>query len=341
MGSLYVANFGARGELNGQVQKTLQVEALLADLDPALERLDVSRNPFWFKRLLLADRGFSKIFVSLGRNGIRVALLALFVRQVLLRSTTPVWCIAVGGWLVDLLSRSWLLRVGSCVVDVYLVESAALRDQLERRGYRAAVLPNFRPFPAEPEKPLVERGALRLCFCSRVTREKGVLEAVELTRALSAAGIDASLDVHGPVEPEFRLEFQAAIEHLEAVRYMGPYDGEKAVQLLRRYDFLVFPTRYPGECMPGVVVEAFCAGTSVITSDWRYMSEYVEHGVNGYVCPLEHFSETAVACLVSLLADDGYLHLSRAAVETYAERFSEGKARAILERLDRRSVDDG
>lgn len=333
MTSLFVANFGKKGALNGQVQKALAVLDLLNGRGTSVETLDVSDQYLSLLKLPLRHLGHERIYLSLGQNGIRAALVLLLLRTLLGRKTPPVCYLAVGGWLHDLVGRSLLTRKLLHQADMILVESEALRDALSTSGYRAAVFPNFRSMPPQPAKGLARKGSLRLCFCSRVRWDKGIVDAIGLVERLNAEGIDATLDVHGPLELDDPETFHDLIANNSRARWCGTYESDRAVELIGQYDFLILPTRYPGECMPGAVVEAFCAATPVLCTDWRFMAEYVEHGHDGLLGPSNNFVEGILPDLLRLLAQDLYFSMSKAAVETYNSKYSRENADRIFEGL--------
>ena len=69
----------------------------------------------------------------------------------------------------------------------------------------------------------------------------------------------------------------------EAVEYKGVVPFAKSTDVLNGYFALLFPTYYQGEGFAGTLIDAMAAGIPVIASDWRYNSEVVESGVNGYL----------------------------------------------------------
>lgn len=68
------------------------------------------------------------------------------------------------------------------------------------------------------------------------------------------------------------------------IHYKGILQPSEVVPVLENSDVLIFPTHYEGEGCPGILVEALSAGLPIIASDWKYNSEFVEHGVNGFLC---------------------------------------------------------
>ena len=68
-------------------------------------------------------------------------------------------------------------------------------------------------------------------------------------------------------------------------------DADESVNVIKNYDFLIFPSYYFGEGLPGTFIDAFCAGVPVISSDWKYNS-------NGFIFPTRNIDK-----IVSILKD--------------------------------------
>ena len=80
--------------------------------------------------------------------------------------------------------------------------------------------------------------------------------------------------------------------------YKGVLQPEEVLTTLRKYDVLIFPTHYEGEGCPGILVEALSVGLPIIASNWKYNEEFVENGVNGFLCEVfdvESYVESIIA----------------------------------------------
>jgi glycosyltransferase involved in cell wall biosynthesis len=65
--------------------------------------------------------------------------------------------------------------------------------------------------------------------------------------------------------------------------YEGTVPKEDAVDTVRQFFMLLFPTRHPGEGMAGTIIDALAASVPVIATDWNYNSEIVRHGLEGII----------------------------------------------------------
>ena len=330
MNNFYVANFGAKGERNGQVEKSKQIFNLLQEIQPRLRKIDLSKNIFGIHALLNPIRTIPNVYVSLGQNGIFVFLLVMWVRIVLFRKKSTIIYFVVGGWLANLLRNSTILRVLMRRVYVMYVESFSLKMELEALGYEAKLFPNFRESSCSGPKDLINNSKLKLVFCSRVRRDKGVIDAIQLVHRLNQLGQDSTLDIYGPIDDDFDDFHKQCDLYDYCVSYKGEYYAEEATAILAAYDFLIFPTYYYGECMPGVIVESFSVGTPVVCSDWRYLSEYVDDEVDGFVCKLSCFVDQALSKLEGIRSESRYRTMSLKAYERFENSYSITKARLLL-----------
>lgn len=169
--------------------------------------------------------------------------------------------------------------------EVNWVESRDLVDKLAERGVEnAAYLPNFKdPGSAEPVLVPDTSRPVRLCTFSRVNGVKGIPDAIAALAQvnLDAARPAATLDIFGPVDEDFENTLAALLENNPWVRYRGVVSPEGAVETLREYQALLFPTQHVGEGMPATIIDALQAGLPILASRWRYYQEMLEDGVTG------------------------------------------------------------
>jgi len=69
------------------------------------------------------------------------------------------------------------------------------------------------------------------------------------------------------------------------VEFRGSVTGRNKTRLLQDADIFVFPTYYPFEGHPWVIVEAMAAGLPIITTDQGCIKESVIDGENGFIIP--------------------------------------------------------
>lgn len=158
---------------------------------------------------------------------------------------------------------------------------------------------------------------LKCVFFSLVSTDKGVDLVLEAAKSLP----NIDFNVYGRIEKGYE-EFQKQVNELDNVTYMGIFDSVKGdvVTELNKYDIHLFPTRWPNEGVPGVLVETKMAAVPSIVSDVCYNAELVVNGKEGVVLK-ENTVEALVAAISALDADREKLDAMKAASLESAERF--------------------
>jgi glycosyltransferase involved in cell wall biosynthesis len=133
-----------------------------------------------------------------------------------------------------------------------------------------------------------ETGKVIILFLGNFIGTKGVLEVLYASQYLR--------DLKEKIEFRFAGSWRDAATKTAFLQYkeehpdlpvtiVGPVQGESKFELLAGSDIFVFPTYYPNEGHPWVIVEAMCAGLPVISTDHAAIRESVIDGVNGYLVP--------------------------------------------------------
>lgn len=286
---------GAEKFLDGQTvkTKTLCDELSLAGVK-GIVRVDTWLNKHDKPRLLAetlkAIRECDVFILLLSRGGLSV-FLPIF-RAVKALSGKRVYLDVIGGNTAELVRGKPYL--GRCMAsfDSVWPETRRAQEELRRVGVEnTAVIPNFKRLASAAGAPEKELG-FRFCTFSRVTREKGIAEAVDAVKLYreDAGADDVYLDVWGPIEKGFSTEFEGLCsEHSDFVTYKGCVPYSESMAALRGEDALLFPTRWEGEGFPGTLVDAFAAGLPVVASDWNSNSEVVTQRKTGLIYPSVEF----------------------------------------------------
>jgi glycosyltransferase involved in cell wall biosynthesis len=290
---LICGNYGRDFQtIDGQTIKTRTLKDAVAAVlgESTVSTLDTStvfRNPLSFYRS--ARKRFAKsthVIFLLGRRALPV-LLALFLRWKK-KGGQDIRYVVIGGWLPDLLAKSRRLREQCLRIDGIYVETQSMADRLKADGFgNVHVLPNFRWFDRNMARSYAPAEApLRLVFCARVVKEKGIEDAIASVNSLNAnlGQPLVSLDVYGPVSESYRQRFEQLVAASVGTTYKGLLEMTELYRVLQQYDLLLFPTYYPGEGFPGTIVDAFIAGVPVLASDWKYNREIIDPGRTGAIC---------------------------------------------------------
>lgn len=277
---------------DGQVVKTRTVRELLRDVcgNENVRFVDTrgwQKHPAALLHKCIELAKFSDALVMLpAHNGVKVfAPLLVFLRK---RYGCKAVYSVIGGWLAEFIADQPRLAKKLRSFDAILVESNRVRSLLLEQGFdNVLVAYNYKRLPLlesfELEQPSGEPWPLAVF--SRIYEEKGIDDIVWAVReANSRLGRRAfKLDIYGNVLPEYKEHFDVLMADCDAseVAYKGVAPAGESTSVLNGYLVLAFPTRYPGEGVPGTVVDAYCAGIPVIASRWPSYAEMVEEGETG------------------------------------------------------------
>jgi glycosyltransferase involved in cell wall biosynthesis len=168
---------------------------------------------------------------------------------------------------------------------------------------------------------------LTVGLLANLNREKGLDVVLETIQEGRQQGLDLELVLAGPL---VGADAQAAIAEAKkllgpALRTLGPIAGAEKSAFFQAIDVFFFPTSYPYEAQPLVILEAMSHAIPVIATDRGYIREML--GGRGVVLP----ADQSVVSL-ALLALRHFLHSPDALVEQGDD------AREQFLRMYRRSI---
>ena len=149
-------------------------------------------------------------------------------------------------------------------------------------------------------------GVPKILFLSNMIRSKGVSVLVDACRRLKERGIAFRCSLVGALSADYpgdSLMTEIREKGLEGcVSYDGPRYGDEKWKAFSQADVFAFPTFYPDECFPLVVLEAMGAGLPVVTTTEGALPEMIREGEDGFICPKQDPGALADA-LARLLSD--------------------------------------
>ncbi len=220
----------------------------------------------------------------------------------------------------------WLVRKVHSKVDAQIVLGNNLRELFnwlipDRCIY---VIPNGGNYPQPSVTPAT--GKIRVLYLGNFIGTKGVLETLYASDYLKDISDKIEFVFAGAWrDPETKnafLQFKEAHPELP-ISIAGSVSGDAKFELLASSDIFVFPTYYPNEGHPWVIVEAMSAGLPIITTDHAAISESVKDGVNGFL--VEKKSAEAVAGKIRHLVENPDLRkeMGRKSREMYEQGFTQ------------------
>jgi glycosyltransferase involved in cell wall biosynthesis len=260
----------------------------------SIDTYNIYRNPFKLCSLFyfIFIQKFDRIIVSASTIS-ALKLLSLIKLSKKKSEKTVYW--VVGGELPELIRQNYKLIGRLNGLKKIGVQTNNMCNKLVDLGLRnVCITPNLKNFSLDSLKVRTDKGikkrngALKILFISRISPLKGVdniLNLMHQKSELEQFG-KVDFDFYGPIEKEFKERFLCEIEKYDNLQYRGYLNfsddiDSKYDKLNTNYDIFLFPTRWPSEGFPGVLIDAMCSGLATIATDWNYNNEVIQNGVNG------------------------------------------------------------
>ena len=124
----------------------------------------------------------------------------------------------------------------------------------------------------------------RLCTFSRVMKEKGIEDAIDVVKSINSeyGRTIYTLDIYGQVDLAQTEWFDDLKTELpDYINYCGLVPFDKSVEVLKNYFALLFPTRFYTEGIPGTIIDAYAAGIPVISARWQSFDDIIDDHATG------------------------------------------------------------
>ena len=326
-------------KLGGQTVKTRDIYRLLSDVEA--DKIDYydtdefKRNRFSIFKMFWKVMRCDTLCYLPSKDNLRVIFPFIYVLSLLFR--VKIHYFVVGGWLEDFLKdlpvhRRMLSRIAGIHVETHKLEQE-LKESYNFRN--VDVFPNFRHFSYDIDKydasvPVKKTGddGLHIAFVSRVEQSKGLDTLCAMSPLLVEKGFAGKVvfDIYGPKMDGY---FDAYISGNPMFEYKGIIQPEEVLDKLKGYDALIFPTHYEGEGCPGILIEALSVGLPIIVSDWKYNAEFVENGVNGFLCETYN-AEAYVEAITDLTENPDKRRFMARNSYVKSQFFSVGNAKKLM-----------
>ena len=228
-----------------------------------------------------------EIIISSADNGAHIVL--NFLEKI--KTKKNIYYFVIGGSLYrNIIEKKWNVKTYKIIKRIY-VESDILKNDLSSIGIiNVEKLNNFRKVIKFKNNYKMTQ-EIKFVFYGRVIKQKGIEEAIKLIKRLNLDKFNCTLDIYGQCKLEYLEELKKTFD--ETIKYCGEIkpDSKTEYEILSQYDIFVFPTEYPGECLPGALIDAYIAGLAVIVSNWKYAKEYVIENKNGIIFQYKNYEE--------------------------------------------------
>ena len=170
----------------------------------------------------------------------------------------------------------------------------------------------------QSRSPVASHQPVRLIFAGRFSPQKNLRFLIRGLRQVQDLEWRLDLLGDGPEMPVIREQVNLA--GLAArVHFHGWVAPEQVAAIMSQGDILVLPSRAEG--LPLVGVQALAAGLAILGSDIGGITEVVESGRNGFLCPADDIEGFAGALRV-MLTTEGLLAEMKTASRSLAAAFA-------------------
>ena len=187
------------------------------------------------------------------------------------------------------------------------------------------VVPNARDFPTLA-KNTEKNSTNKILFLSNLIETKGVLDLLYSIPMVIKSQPNVHFTFAGKWrKQETKKKFEDFLQDnpgLPVTVKEGVY-GEEKMELFASSDIFVFPTYYPSEGHPWVIVEAMSYGLPIITTNQGCISESVIHEKNGFIVKKRNPKEVAEKIIFMLENDESRERMGKQSRKFYEKNFTE------------------
>lgn len=241
------------------------------------------------------------------------------------------------------LLRSWMADIAYHGADMALeVAEEEIAPHEVFRALRHQWCPCGIEVPELPRPPREVGAPLKVLFVGGLQEGKGVLEILKTAAHLKDSGhgdkfrfeiVGRWMD-EGFSSQAFAMQRELGLE--EMVLFPGQLTGDDKWEAYRKADVFFFPTHYPSEASPIVLMEALGSGLPVVTTRWNGIPALMKGCPTATLLPVKSPAVYAGALLGHAAKTDTLEEVSRQSREFYRahflpERFVERVNRAFHE----------
>lgn len=283
-------HFGQNEELlNGQTIKTKNIYNALVDIYGKNE-INIIDSYNWKKRpinfLFECINGVRKsknIIMLPAHNGVKVFVPLFTIVNYFYKR--KIFYIVIGGWLPEFLENRKILLKRMRKINKIFVETRLMKLKLNEKGLKnVEILPNFKDIEPikENELKFEFNKPYKVCTFSRVMKEKGIEDAIEVVKQINEERHEIlyTLDIYGKIDKNYEDKFNEIMKDTPYyIQYKGCINSNESVETIKDYYFLLFPTKFKTEGIPGTIIDAYFAGVPVISAGWENANEIIDDGI--------------------------------------------------------------
>lgn len=342
-----LGHFGfGRELLNGQTIKTIAVTDELQRQfgDSQVLKIDtyggwktLCKSPF---QVIKALKSSKNILIFPAHNGLRVfvPLLSFFRRFF---KNRKLYYVVIGGWLPSFLQKYGWLKNPLRKFDGIWVETSSMKSDMQKLDFsNVCVVPNFKSLQCVSAEECDEfskhnHEVVRFCTFSRVSKEKGIEDAIDAVKRANDSfigNVKITLDIYGQVDSEYVERFENLKKGFpDYISYKGIVSPGKSVAVLKDYYALLFPTHHYTEGVPGTLIDAMCSGLPVITAKWVNCDDVFSEGITGWGYEFDNTEELYNLIVKAIEQMEEFCRMRKTTVD-FSKNFSRDSVMEIIKK---------
>jgi glycosyltransferase involved in cell wall biosynthesis len=165
--------------------------------------------------------------------------------------------------------------------QMYFAQTKKLYDIAKKDNLKVTWFPTTRP---TTDLKICSNQCKKFVYIGRIIEEKGIFEILNASKLINS---NISIDIYGPLQNGLT---KTIFQEYNNVNYNGIIDPKDIYTTLVNYDLLLFPTYYPGEGYPGIIIEALNVGMPIICTNWLEINDLVDNKTAIIIEPKNHKS---------------------------------------------------
>jgi glycosyltransferase involved in cell wall biosynthesis len=290
---LYIATTADnRNRLDGETVKCRLLKEFLCNLkDRQVISIDTDN---WKKhtlklafKIIINYFKCDKIVISSADKGANIVL--KFFEKI--KCKKDIYYFVIGGKLAKNISnKKWKISTYQRIKQIYVEAGILKKDLALLKIENVTVLKNFRKVE-NFKNNYKQTEEIKFVYYGRIIKEKGIEEAIKLINRLNSENINCTLYIYGQCQKEYLKYLEKSFS--KKIVYCGEIKPNNKIEyeILSKYDILIFPTEYDGECLPGALIDAYISELAVVASNWKYAKECILNGKNGIIFEYKNYED--------------------------------------------------
>lgn len=235
-----------------------------------------------FKECVKASKTCNDVIILPAHKGVKIFVpLFTYLKK---KFNFKLHYIVIGGWLPSLIENNEFMKAKLKEIDFIYIENEKMVKKLNEKGIdNVYQMNNFKKLKVSKYKYKPQKDTIKCCIFSRIEEKKGINDAIDVISKINNHSKNkVILDIYGKINDDYKNIFYKEINGKEdIINYCGIIEPSNSVNIIEKYDLLLFPTKYYTEGIPGTIIDSYFSGTPILASKWENFDELIIEGKTG------------------------------------------------------------